>query len=188
MNSLFIGTHSEDIDVGTFNFMMNLLRSRNPELEAVAHHLTSDPYLQWFDQPPDLTGNCAKSTQPEGRSDPASEDTTFWATVKAWLDSPTCTPPTVSCSICLTRLAVKGLPSDEENEKPALLPCGHILGEHCVRHMIMKEGYSTRCPLCRRPVHKSRLAVGVSVFEGEIRDFFDRQERVLAQQQQEYPE
>lgn len=188
MKCLFIGTLSEDIDVGTFNLMMSLLRSRKPELEAVAYPSTSDPYLQRFDQPPDLTGNCAKSTQPEGRSDPASEDTTFWAAVKAWLDGPTSTPPTMSCSICLTRLAVKGLPSEEENEKPALLPCGHILGEHCVRHMIMNEGYSTRCPLCRRPLHKNRLAVGVSIFEGEIRDFFDWQERVRARQQQEYPE
>lgn len=57
-----------------------------------------------------------------------------------------------TCSICLQRyrdpLFTAYYIDPPDPERPVKLPCGHILGKHCVRRWL-DAGHDT-CPLCRR--------------------------------------
>lgn len=90
------------------------------------------------------------------------EDTSLWTTVKNYLKDPESSQePAVSCCICYTEIAIRGLPSqspcpwklsDGWQKVGVTLPCAHILCQECIKNHLRSQHESAReptCPVCR---------------------------------------
>ncbi len=51
------------------------------------------------------------------------------------------------CSICLDDYIKED--GDNKLEVPTRLPCGHVIGSHCLRKWVFPYGDGERCPMCR---------------------------------------